>query len=210
VHAEYIDLETWDRKALFKTYLEADFPYILIGADVEVSQLYSFTRQNRISFYFAMVYAANEIANGIRNFRYRFAGGKPCLIDCNRPVITHLQPGSELFVLLEGEPAGDMVEFCRRLREKAQGAITIATTRGRNDVIIYSCIPWVRYTQLIRPIVKRDESCNPKISWGKFEKRGARLFLPFSLQVHHGLMDGYHVGLYFQRLQQYLNDSGWR
>ena len=33
---------------------------------------------------------------------------------------------------------------------------------------------------------------------------GDKLMMPFTLQVHHGLMDGLHVGRYFIRLEEYL------
>ncbi|MGD9556758.1 MAG: CatA-like O-acetyltransferase [Mangrovibacterium sp.] len=31
------------------------------------------------------------------------------------------------------------------------------------------------------------------------------MLLPFSVQVHHALVDGFHVGEYFQKLQEYLD-----
>ena len=31
------------------------------------------------------------------------------------------------------------------------------------------------------------------------------MLVPFSVQVHHGLMDGFHVGRYFNELQRYID-----
>ena len=207
---ETIDLETWDRKALFNNYLETDFPYIILGANVDVTNLYDYTKQNGISFYFAMVYAANEIANRIKNFRYRFSDGKPYLIDYNKAILTHMQPGSEQFVLIETERADNMIEFCRQTARKASEKVEnggFGNLRNQGGAIIYSSVPWVQFTCLVRTVAKDGVDCAPKISWGKFGKTDSRLMMPFSLQVHHGLMDGYHVGLYFQQ-GRYLLDSG--
>jgi chloramphenicol O-acetyltransferase type A len=209
---ESIDIDTWDRKDYFTNYLGMDFPYIAIGANIDITNLYNYTKQNKISFYFGMVYAANEIANQIKNFRYRFTDGKPYLIDYNRVVITHLQPGKELYVLVEGDRAANMVEFCQRTAEKAKQEIPnhgFGSVRGHGDIIIYSAIPWIQYTNFVRTIAKDGVDCNPKISWGKYGESGTRLLMPFSVQTHHGLMDGYHVGLYFQQLQSYLDGMGW-
>lgn len=44
---------------------------------------------------------------------------------------------------------------------------------------------------------------------GKFKKEQDRILLPFSVQVHHGLMDGYHVGKYYNLLEEYLQSENW-
>ena len=209
---ETIDLETWDRKALFNNYFGTDFPYIILGANIDVTNLYNYTKQNGISFYFGMVYAANEIANRIKNFRYRFTDGKPYLIDSNQAILTHMQPGSESFVLIETEPANTMIDFCRQTANKAAQKFEDhgwGGLRNQADAIIYSVIPWVQFTFLVRTVAKGGIDCAPRIAWGKYAKTDGRLMMPLSLQVHHGLMDGYHVGMYFQKLQEYLDNQGW-
>jgi chloramphenicol O-acetyltransferase len=30
--------------------------------------------------------------------------------------------------------------------------------------------------------------------------------LPFSVQVHHALIDGFHIGKYIKKLQEYLDE----
>ncbi|MEA3288025.1 MAG: CatA-like O-acetyltransferase [Candidatus Marinimicrobia bacterium] len=46
----------------------------------------------------------------------------------------------------------------------------------------------------------------PKIVFGKHEKRDGRVLMPISVEVHHSLLDGFHVGLYFKGFQQSIND----
>ncbi|MBG7630682.1 MAG: chloramphenicol acetyltransferase, partial [Bacteroidetes bacterium] len=40
---------------------------------------------------------------------------------------------------------------------------------------------------------------------GLFNENGSKK-IPFSVEVHHALMDGYHVGLLFKNMQQYINN----
>ncbi|MFC3379844.1 CatA-like O-acetyltransferase [Rugamonas sp. CCM 8940] len=41
---------------------------------------------------------------------------------------------------------------------------------------------------------RHHEADIPLIAWGKFSApAGATLTLPFSIQAHHGFLDGYHV-----------------
>ena len=74
------------------------------------------------------------------------------------------------------------------------------------EILYISCIPWVRYTHFIRTIEKGGEDNIPRISWGKYVKeKDGRIMMPLSVQVHHALMDGYHVGMFFEKMETYLN-----
>jgi chloramphenicol O-acetyltransferase type A len=44
----------------------------------------------------------------------------------------------------------------------------------------------------------------PKIAFGKFTEEQGRTWLPFSVEVHHALVDGVHVGHYLNRLEEAL------
>jgi chloramphenicol O-acetyltransferase len=160
-------------------------------------------------FYFSLVHAANEVANSIVNFRWRFKDGEPFEIEHNIPLISHIRRNEENFIMLEGPSTGDIKTFCRSLREKEKSGMFVGRkdTAQRYDMISYSCIPWVDYTHFIRTMTTINLDCKPKLSWGKYIKKKGRFTLNFSVQVHHGLMDGFHVGKYFNTLQEYLDDK---
>jgi chloramphenicol O-acetyltransferase type A len=42
------------------------------------------------------------------------------------------------------------------------------------------------------------------VAWGKFFAQGKRWQLPLSVQGHHALMDGLHLGRYFEQVQALL------
>lgn len=110
--------------------------------------------------------------------------------------------------MLEGLVTEDILEFCRDLRAKAddRNYNRRETVFNRHDMISFSCMPWIDYTQFVRTIVRDGEDNNPKLSWGKYvTDQLGRTTLNFSVQVHHGLMDGYHVGMYYESLQNSLN-----
>ena len=210
---EHIDLENWERKALLQNYFGTDFPYIAMCAEVDVASFYRWTKARGLSFYHSLVFAANHTANSIKNFRYRVDGeGKPYLIKANRAIFTHMQKDAELFCLVEVDAAESLAEFCRQAAEKAEAPIESngwASIRNQADSIIYSAIPWVHFTMVTRTVTKGGYDCAPRITFGKYERQGEKLMMPVAVQVHHGLMDGYHVGLYYQRLQQALDREDW-
>lgn len=203
-----IDIETWDRKGYFKAYAGTDFPYINVGAHLDITRLLRFSRKQGLSSYLALIFSAHRAAEGIRNFRYRIMDGKPVLNDSMCPCFTYLQKGADLFINVIVERSEDIREFHRNAKERIarQGNdLGLEIMRGRLDLIKYSAIPWIQYTHVVRTIAKCGVDSVPKISWGKYFKQGDRDLVPFSVQVHHGLMDGLHVGRYFETLQRYVD-----
>ena len=204
---EKIDLSTWNRAHYFKSYLGGDFPYINIGARVDITKLLQETKKAGLSSYFSMIHTANSVADEIENFHYRMHEGEAIRVEKNIPVLTHMRPGDDLFFMLEGPTGTDVRTFCETLSRKAENP---PKNEERLDVgvigiISYSCIPWIDYTHFVRTITKLGVDTNPKISWGKYVKENDRTTVNFSVQVHHGMMDGFHVGQYFKLLQEKLD-----
>jgi len=82
----------------------------------------------------------------------------------------------------------------------------VADKEYRDDKIYITSIPWVSFKSISHPINIKPVDSVPRLSWGKYYEQNETLKLPFSVQVHHGLMDGKHVGLYFKKLQEYLDN----
>jgi chloramphenicol O-acetyltransferase type A len=77
---------------------------------------------------------------------------------------------------------------------------------GRDDLIYITCIPWISFTHISHTISLNKNDSVPRISWGKYYKQGEKIWLPFSVQVNHSFIDGYHVGKYVERLQEFINE----
>ncbi len=206
---QYIDTDTWDRREYFEGYLGADFPYISIGAHIDVTNLTAFASRKRISSYISMVFCAHHTAQSIENFRYRIREGKPVINERMRPSFTHLPEGRDLFINVTMDFVDDILEFHERAQAQIakQGTdLGLAGFLDSYDVILYSAVPWIQYTHFIRTITSIGVDSNPKISWGKYFQQGERVLVPFSVQVHHGLMDGLHVGRYFEEFLRSIDD----
>jgi len=75
---------------------------------------------------------------------------------------------------------------------------------SRTDVIHYSSIPWIKFTALTHARHNAREDSVPKISFGQYREKNDKLLMPVSVTVHHGLMDGYHVGQFLTKFQELL------
>lgn len=77
--------------------------------------------------------------------------------------------------------------------------------KEKNDRYFISNIPWISFTSFTHPFLTEYASI-PIITTGKFKEVYSRLIMPVALQVHHSLADGYHVGLFYKKLQQNLDN----
>lgn len=226
---QWIDLENWERKRLFYNYLGTDLPYIILTANVDVTPIRVFAKRHHVSFNNCMVYMCMKVIDSIENYRYRFIDGKPFIIDHTRPIVNHIKQGEELFVMGEGPwPCDDILEFCRICHENQEAASPDdmqGRVRHKLDIINFTSIYWVQYTGFIRTIIEDGVDNAPKFSFGKFFKgplwvgdagngtackelgigEDERIWMPISNQTHHGLMDGRHVGLFYNRLKEEID-----
>ncbi len=65
------------------------------------------------------------------------------------------------------------------------------------------------FTSFTHPIHMNPVDSIPRIAWGKFFSKGDRIKMPLSVQIHHALADGIHVGRYFNLVQEYLDARYW-
>jgi cytochrome d ubiquinol oxidase subunit II len=83
-----------------------------------------------------------------------------------------------------------------------------AARADRDDLVYHSVIPWVSFTSISHARDSRRQSGIPKVTFGKYREAGGRVLMPVSVEVHHALMDGLHVGRFFERLEGYFKDPG--
>ena len=78
---------------------------------------------------------------------------------------------------------------------------TFSPTKTAIDVVHFSTLPWIRFTGLSHPQRTTRHTAIPKISFGKLSLDAGRFMLPMSVEVHHGLVDGLHIGRMVELLE---------
>jgi chloramphenicol O-acetyltransferase type A len=96
-------------------------------------------------------------------------------------------------------------EKAREVIQAVQQSEGLVPAVSGENVIHFSAVPWLNFTALshARSFTFPD-SC-PKISFGKVTIQNGQRTMPVSIHVHHGLMDGYHVGVFVEKFQALMN-----
>ncbi|XFO69229.1 Chloramphenicol acetyltransferase [Sporomusa silvacetica DSM 10669] len=208
---KYIDLDNWKRKEHFNFFRRMDYPQYNICANIDITKFLSFVRAKKISFNYAMIYASTHIANEVINFRYRIRENRVILHDKLHPSFTYLKADEDdLFKFVTAEMNDDIFSFTEYAERKAENQndyFNLTDVAGRDDLIYITCIPWVSFTHLSHTISLNKNDSVPRISWGKYFSDNNKVLLPFSVQVHHAFVDGIHVGIYFSKLQNYIDNQ---
>ncbi len=207
---QVIDINTWKRKehyAFFKGYQEAFFG---LTAHVDCTKAYTYAKENNLSFFLYYMYKSLVTVNAIEEFRYRTEGETVVLYDEIHASTTALN-ANDLFAFAFLRYTDSFEEFYKQGQHEIALIKTLTTMNinedsGRADVIHYSTIPWVSFTGLTQERNFTEQDSIPKINFGKYFREGNKLLLPVSVHVHHGLMDGFHVGKYYELFQQLLNE----
>ena len=113
---------------------------------------------------------------------------------------TGLKSGSVLFHIVTLEAGEDLTDFCRRAkaRSETQTEFITAGPWDPDQEIYFSCVPWFPITALTNERDVDPSDSIPRVTWGRWEEREGRTWLNLSLELNHRLLDGYHVGQFYQ------------
>ncbi|PSK95260.1 chloramphenicol acetyltransferase [Taibaiella chishuiensis] len=203
---QIIDQATWVRRDHFAFFSRFEEPFFGVTIAIDCTEAYAYAKAEGYSFFLLYLYRALRAANSIPEFRYRIADDDVVLFDEVHASPTINRPdGSFGFAYMDYHKDETVFRAAAQseVARVQQEAGLVPGTAGQ-DMIHFSAIPWLDFTALshARSFSFRD-SC-PKISFGKMTEREGRKTMPVSVHGHHGLMDGYHIGLFADRFQQYM------
>ncbi len=204
-----IDINIWERREHFAFFKNIPYPVYNICFDLDITGVKEFTKKENISFNLAMIHISTSALNRIDNFRYRLRGEQVVLHEILTPSFADIKKDSDLFKMVTVPFENDLMAFERKAKEKAdaqENYFVLNDFAGRDDFVFYSAIPWISFTGIDHTINLKREDANPRISWGKYYNKAGRLLLPYNIQVNHMFVDGYHLGLFKEQLDDIISE----
>ena len=199
------DGSTWNRRDAYDFFSHISNPFYMVTFRQDVTNLYRFTKDNGLSFYYGMIWACTEAINRVDAFRIAVRGGEPVRLPGRNPSFTDLKPGAEQFHIVTLERNESIRAFCEEAATRSREQTCFIDPTAESDGLIYfSCLPWVELTALTN---ERDLSAPgaaddsiPRIAWGRYAEENGRKILGLSLEVNHRLIDGVHIGRFAEHL----------
>lgn len=203
---KYLDLETWARRDLFEFFRGYQNPYFNICTQLDVTELMRVLRDRPgVSVSLAYHYFALRIANEIEPFHYRLEGDRVVIHEVINGGTTVLLP-NETFTYAYFDYHEDFDRFISEASEAIEKVRSEGSLKPtmRDDLMYCTVVPWVSFTSFAHARTPGRGESIPRIAFGKFLRDGDQIRLPISVEVHHALMDGLHVGRFFMSLEEAL------
>jgi len=204
------DVNNWNRKSQYEFFKSYKDPFFNISANLEVTKLYTYCKKHDLSFSLACIYVAIKSINEIPEFKLRIKNEKVYAFDSVNVGSTILNEDHTFsFCDFIFTPTSSIFEFNASGKKailKLKRGEVFNTNEDELAIVHCSTIPWVSFTGF-KHARKGDEYSKgiPKIVFGGLFNDNELKKIPFSVEVHHALLDGYHVSLLFSKMQQFIN-----
>ena len=202
--SHYLDLNSWQRREIFQFFRHFDKPYFNVCVQLDVTDLVTHCRREKISSFLAYHYLALRSANEIQEFHYRLREDGVVVHDVVHGGTTLLLP-NETFSFVYFDYYAEFERFAseanRAIEEVRSGDGAFLPRDDHDALIHFTTLPWISFTSFSHSRNWGRIDSVPKIAFGRFTKLGDHFFLPMSVEVHHALMDGLHVGRFVNKIE---------
>lgn len=205
---KYIDMENWTRKNHYNHFKALDYPHFNICGNIDITQFHKFIKENENPFFISFLFFSVKAANSIKEFRYRIREDKVIEHDVVSPAFT-IMANQGVCSFCTVEYINNYDEFIKNAKMKIdieKNNVNLKDEPGHDDLLYITSVPWISFTSVTHPIHMNPVDSVPRITWGKFFEENDKIKIPLSIQTHHALLDGEHVGKYFNLLQDFLNN----
>jgi len=205
---QIIDLENWNRKEHFEFFSAMEEPFYGVVTEVDVTIAYKEAKRKNIPFFNYYLHKVLLSINETENFRLRIEDKQIVLhdvIDASATVMRADKTFGFSFMKYIADE-NEFSDYAIKEIERVQNTTgLLLKSNWKENIIHFSAVPFVNFSGLTHArSFTWPDSC-PKISVGKVFERDGRKIFNIAVYVHHGLVDGYHIGLFLENLQNSLD-----
>ncbi|MEH1006612.1 CatA-like O-acetyltransferase [Winogradskyella sp. ECml5-4] len=202
-----LDKHTWNRQAHFEFFNTFVDPYFAVTFKVDVTNAYEFSHDNVTSFFVTYLHATMQAINDVENLKYRInEANEVVMFDTIHASPTILRPNKTFgfsFVNYDKDIFKFQNNFLKE-KERIFGSNDLFPPVNSMDCVHCSSLPWVNFIGHKEPF-KGDKDSIPKLAFSRMERVESKKEMQVAISVNHALVDGYHIGLFNEKLQFHLN-----
>lgn len=195
-----IDLERWERREHFYHFMNEAVCSYSATVNLDITGL----KGQRL--YPVMLWVLTRAVNQMPEFRTAYRDGVLGIYDTMNPSYTIFHPEKKTFSSIWSEYKNDYENFLHTYLEDikfaAQSVQYCPKGPRPENCFDVSMVPWLNFTAFHLNVYNSGSYLLPIFTMGKYEEQNGRRLLPLSIQVHHAVCDGYHVGLFVDIVQK--------
>ena len=203
-----LNIEIWNRREHFLFFKQMEEPFFGITITVDCTKAYDKAKEHGVSFFTYYLHKTLVAVNSVEPFRYRILNDEVYIFD-RIDVSSTILREDKTFGFSQIEYSEDLNEFAENTKNeiaRIQTTTGLLTREYSENLIHFSALPWINFTSFSHArSFSWPDSC-PKISFGKMIDENGKKTMSMSIHVHHGLMDGYHVGEFVELFQKLMDN----
>ena len=203
-----VDMTGDPRREQFAYFSSLADPYVGVTCQVDITALMEKIRRDGTPFFLSLTYEVMAAANAVPELRRRMEEVRVGEYGSCRCSCTVAKPdGAYAYCTLDTAlPLAEFLKTGRTALETAKYGGTMEESEDHEEFFFVSCVPWLRYTGMVQPVPSPAYS-NVRISWGKWTEENGRISLPVTILAHHALVDGVHIGRFYEELEHRVSKA---
>lgn len=199
-------IDIGSRQLIFDHFKNFHDPYFGVVIPFDVSVAYADSKKSEIGFFARYLHDVLKALMAIENFRWRIIEDE--VFDCEILNASATMPRKEntfacSFIDFDSD-ISIFQENIKKEKERVQNSDVLLSPRDSLDCIHCSALPWFKFIGHKEPHFGLQDSV-PKLGFSKVYEENGKQMMNIAINVHHGLVDGYHVGLWSEELQKNFN-----
>ncbi len=201
-----IDLEKWNRKEYYIHYMDEMRCTYSLTVNIDITGLKAAAKEMRKKIYPVQIYMIATIVNQYAEFRTDInSRGELGYWEEVNPSYTVFNKDSETFSSIWTTYNRNFSHFydsCIKDINKYSQSTTLQPKPDEPpNYFTLSSLPWVNFTGLNINVFNEGRYLTPIFTIGRFIETEDTVLMPLSIQIHHAVCDGFHVGRFLQSLQ---------
>ncbi len=198
-----IDFQTWKRKEFYEHFINEVVCTYSTTVNLDITNLKS------MRLYPTIIWLLTKVVNQMPEFRTALTDKGVGIYDEMHPAYTIFNKKNKNFSAIWTEFRADYNEFLSAYEtdaEKFSSSTHYAPKPDRpSNTFDISMVPWFTFTSFNINVFGEGKYLLPIFTLGKYFDDNRKRLFPISIQVHHAVCDGYHIGKFVETLQTMIN-----
>lgn len=208
LNAKLIDLNNYARKEHYLAFKSRIQCYFSTTIKLEVTNLILFCKKYKYKFNAIIIYCIMKEINNISEMKMGW-NGKKQLLEWNEihPLFNIFHENNKTFSSVYCEWNADLKLFYNNylnILNQYENDLRMNPQKLPVNLAYLSCFPWLKFENTSLDYIN-IHTFRPAITWCGIYQENQKSYINMMCKIHHAVADGYHISLFFNNLQKFIN-----
>lgn len=205
-----IDIDKWERNKYFYYFTKMLPTGYSITVNIDITNTYNLIKKKNKKFFPAYLYIASKIISEHNEFKISNFNNQLCYFDVLHPSYAYFHKDDNTISNMWTEYNSNFNIFYNNyiddISKYGNNYGVLAKPNPPQNNYMIGMLPWIEFSSYTPIPYINLNMYFPIIQAGKFIDLDGKKIIPLSFTIHHAVADGYHVGVFFEKFKEYMNN----